>query len=218
MSIAPPTSIPPFPTDADPLITDWPAAGPIVRVYDPRFSPRGFWAGNSSHAGRFHPFTPAGADAALPVLYGSDSLAGAISETVFHDVPVRGTKHVALALLASRVAVSLVPARSFRLADLTGFGLRRLGATRAEIIDSDPRSYLQTAQWAQGLHAHSAHLDGIQWVSRQFDRALGVVLFGDRVAEADLSLGTEAVPTFLSIGTGFDQVAELADQADITLT
>ena len=35
-----------------------------------------------------------------------------------------------------------------RLADLTGYGLRRLGATRAEIIDSDPRSYPHTACWA----------------------------------------------------------------------
>jgi len=63
-----------------------------VRVYHALSSPRGFWAGTPARPGRFHPFTPAGVSGPVPVLYGSDRLSGAISETVFHDVTVRGTK------------------------------------------------------------------------------------------------------------------------------
>ena len=43
------------------------------------------------------------------------------------------------------MAITLTATRDLRLADLTGYGLRRLGGTRAEIIDSDPRSYPHTA-------------------------------------------------------------------------
>ena len=45
------------------------------------------------------------------------------------------------ATLRRKLAITLTAARNLRVADLTGYGLRRLGATRAEIIDSDPRSY-----------------------------------------------------------------------------
>ena len=104
------------------------------------------------------------------------------------------------------------------MADLTGYGLRRLGATRAELIDSDPRSYPHTAGWAHSLHAHREHLDGIQWVSRQYDTALALILFGDRVQETELDIAPTAIPMPLALGLGFDNVQDLADQADITIT
>ena len=37
------------------------------------------------------PSPPTAPAAPMPVLYGADDLAGALAETVFHDVPVRGT-------------------------------------------------------------------------------------------------------------------------------
>jgi len=216
--VPPPTPVPPFPEDADPLVVIWPAGQGIVRVYDALHSPRAFWAGTATRPGRFHPFTPVAAPAPVPVLYGSDGLAGAISETVFQDVAVRGTKHVPYATLRRELGITLAAVRDLRLADLTGHGLRRLGATRAEIIDSDPRSYPHTARWARGLHAHPGHLDGIQWVSRQYDTALAVMLFGDRVQESDLDIAPATVPMPLALGLGFDTVQDLADQADITIT
>ena len=215
--VPPPVRVPPFPSDADPLIGVWPAGRGIVRVYDAPYSPRGFWTG-ITRPGRFHPFTHTGAPGPVPVLYGSDRLAGAISETVFHDVPVRGTKHVPRATLRRKLAITLTATRDLRLADLTGYGLRRLGATRAEIIDTDPRSYADTARWAHGLHAHREHLDGIQLVSRQYDTALALILFGDRVQETELDIGPTTIPMPLALGLGFDNVQNLADQADITIT
>ena len=129
--VPPLTQVRPLPSDANPLIGVWPADKDIVRVYDALYSPRGFWAG-ITRPGRFHPFTPTGAPGPVQVLYGSDRLAGAISETVFHDVPVRGTKHVPRATLRRKLAITLTAARDrdLRLADLTGYGLRRLGHPR----------------------------------------------------------------------------------------
>ena len=219
--VPPPTPVPPFPSDADPLIRVWPAGKDIVRVgavYDAVDSSRGFWVGAPARPGRFHPFTPTGAPGAVPVLYGSDRLAGAISETVFHDVPVRGIKHVPRATLRRKLVITLTTTRDLRVADLTGYGLRRLGATRAEIIDSDPRSYPHTARWAHGLHAHREHLDGIQWVSRQYDTALALILFGDRVRETELDIAPTRIPKPLALGLGFDDVQDLADRDDITIT
>ena len=213
-----PTPVPAFPPDADPLIGVWPAGRDIVRVYDALYSPRGFRVDAATRPGRFHPFIPAGAPDPVPVLYGSGRLAGAISETVFHDVPVRGTKHVPRATLRRKLAITLTAARDLRLADLTGHELRRLGATRADIIDSDPRGYPDTAGWAKGLHAHRERLDGIQWVSRQYDTALALMLFGDRVREAELDIAPTTIPMPLALGLGFDTVADLADRADITIT
>ncbi|HZM65423.1 MAG TPA: hypothetical protein VFC16_03875, partial [Nakamurella sp.] len=104
------------------------------------------------------------------------------------------------------------------IGDLTGFGLRRLCATRAEIIDSDLRCYPHTARWAHGVHAHREHLDGIQWVSRQYDTALALILFGDRVQETELDAAPTSIPMPLALGLGFNNVQDLADQADITIT
>ena len=137
---------------------------------------------------------------------------------MFHDVPVRGTKHVPRATLRRKLAITLTAPRDLRLADLTGFGLRRLGATRAELIDSDPRSYPHTATWAHGLHAHREYLDGIQWVSRQYDTALALILFGDRVRETELDVAPTTIPMPLALGLGYANVQDLADQADITIT
>jgi len=186
--VPPPIRVPPFPSDADPLIGVWPAGRGIVRVYDALYSPRGFWTGTPTRPSRFH------------------------------DVPVRGTKHVPRATLRRKLAITLTATRDLRLADLTGYGLRRLGATRAEIIDSDPRSYADTARWAHGLHAHREHLDGIQLVSRQYDTALALILFRDRVQETELDIAPNAIPMPLALGAGFDNVQDLADQADITIT
>ena len=77
---------------------------------------------------------------------------------MFHDVP-SAAPNVPRGTLRRKLAITLTTARDLRLADHTGFGLRRIGATRAEIIDSDPRSYADTARWAHGLHAHREHLD-----------------------------------------------------------
>jgi hypothetical protein len=138
----------------DPLLMSWPTGEVVYRCYDVHWGSRDFSAGDAAHPGRFHPFTPGRRRTPLPVLYGAGDVDGALSETVFHGVPIRGSKHLAHAQLVHRLVVALVARRDLILVDLTSDGLRRLGLTRGELIESDSRSYPRTAAWARALHDH----------------------------------------------------------------
>lgn len=222
--LPPPLPVPDPPADLDPLHFTWRTSDRIVRVFNAHYAHRAFWAAEidpgdpGRYRGRFHPFTAAQGGRAIPVLYGANQLAGAISETIFHDLPIAGVKIVDVTAVHHRVAISLVPTRDLLLADLAGNGLRRLGITRAELIDSDPAAYPQTAKWAAAIHAHPARFDGIRWVSRQYDLSQAVVLFGDRVAETELVIPSDVIPLPLAVGAGLDTLRELADQAGIIVT
>jgi len=219
--VPPPVSVPAPPSDPadlDPLLQVWRRGRTFHRCYDISWGSRDFYAGDDANRGRFHPFTPDGSSEALPGLYGASDVDGAVSETVFHDVPVRGVKRVPLAKLLHRVVVPLAPTRDLRLVDLTSEGLCRLGLTRGELIDSDARSYPDTAAWARILHAHPHRVDGLLWVSRQRDTSLAVLLFGGRVEVGDLEVAPNQVPLTLGAGTGLDAVCAAASRAGITIT
>ncbi|SDY85067.1 RES domain-containing protein [Modestobacter sp. DSM 44400] len=219
--VPPPIVFPAPPADVttlDPLMRTWPADLEFQRCYDIDWGAREFHAGTPSRRGRFHPVTPADASDPLPVLYGASDVDGALSETVFHDVPVRGTKHVPYAMLLHRLVVALVPLRNLTLVDLTSPGLRRLGLEHRELIDSDPRSYPATAAWARALHDHPTRPDGLLWVSRQHNTSTALVLFGDRVPLEDLTAAPGSVPLTLGAGDGLDAVCLAANRAGITIT
>jgi hypothetical protein len=202
----------------DPLLHTWPAGQQFHRCYDIDWGAREFYAGTATRRGRFHPIAPKGAQDPLPVLYGASNVDGALSETVFHDVPVRGTKHVPYAMLLHRLVVALVPRRDLTLIDLTSPGLRRLELTHRELIDSDPRSYRATAAWAEALHDHPTQPDGLLWVSRQHNTSTALVLFGDRVPLEDITAASDAVPLTLGAGEGLTAVCLAANRASITIT
>lgn len=219
--VPPPTIVPAPPADPaslDPLLYVWASGTGLVRCYDVNWGSRDFHAGDAGHRGRFSPFRAAVQGDNLPVLYAANDLAGALSETIFHDVPARGTKHVPIAKLRHRLAVTLVADRDLRLVDLTSDGLRRLDLSRAELIESDARTYSSTAAWARTLHAHPEAFDGLTWVSRQRDTSRAVIIFGDRVAKDSLSVSADEIPLPLALGAGLERVLELADRADITIT
>lgn len=216
--IPPPTTVPapPSPFTLDPLLLPW--NEPLLRVYDISFGAREFYAGNAANRGRFHPFHPGRSRSNLPVLYAASDLDGALSETVFHDVPMKGTKHVPHSKLLHRVAIALAPTRTLNLVDLSTPGLRRINLTRSELIESDPRSYPDTARWAKALHDAVPDADGLAWMSRQHDTSRSIVLFGDRVRTADLHVDPFAHPVVLATGAGFEAVSATATRAGITIT
>lgn len=219
--IPPPTHVPAPPRESfalRPLTYVWAAGAAFWRCYDVDWGARGFHSGDHAHPGRFHPFTPSGAPEPLPVLYGADDLDGALSETVFHDVPVRGDKVVPLAKLRHRLAVALSSRRPLRLVDLTSDGLRCLELQRTELIDSDARSYEATARWARALHHHPDAFDGLYWVSRQHDTSRCILLFADRVSRDDLSVDQAVIPLTLGAGAGLDAVSEAAARANIAIS
>jgi hypothetical protein len=192
-------------------------------VYDVAYGAREFYGGDPAKPvtwGRFHPFVPMDGTDPLPVYYAANDVLGALAETVFHDVPAGPTKakRVPFAKLRHRLAVELAPTRELKLADLRGFGTKRLGVSRAELLETGPPAYPETAAWGRALHAHPETLDGMVWVSRQHDMSQSVVLFGDRVSATELAVVEDHIPLTLAAGNGLELVLAAANQADITIT
>ncbi|MEP7009521.1 MAG: RES family NAD+ phosphorylase [Acidobacteriota bacterium] len=183
---------------------------PIVRCHDGRYGATEFNPGLG--AGRFHPFTVKGRY--IPTIYGSSDLDGALSETLFHDVPVETGLRAIDRLVLRPLLVSVIAARRpLRFAQLHSSGLGRLGLRRAELIDSEASSYSATASWAKALHACPERFDGLVWISRLHDTSRAVVLFGDRVERRDLELIDSPLPLYL--GPGYSKVLEAAEVAGI---
>jgi hypothetical protein len=103
--------------------------------------------------------------------------------------------------------------RDLVLAQLFGLGLKRLGTTRAELIESEASAYPRTRLWAGALHACPQRLDGLVWVSRQNDGVQAMLLFGDRVAREDLEITGAPLP--LAFGRGLGELQAAAERAKI---
>jgi hypothetical protein len=152
----------------------------------------------------------------VPTLYGANTLDGALSESIFHNVPVRGAKKfIRLSRLKPLLVSTIAPRRDLKLVQLHGYGLDRLRVSRAELIDSRARQYPRTAAWAAVLHARREDADGLVWMSRKHDTSLALVLFGDRIGRDDLEVIEPPMPLFS--GDGYVEVKRAAEQADITI-
>jgi len=212
-----PVPVPPPAPILDPLPYTWIPGKEFVRVYRFGRNPLGFWPGDAGDPTRFGPFDASGTGEPVGLLYAGDGDGGALAESVFRNVPTSGPKRVPAEMLTSRGLCRFRSTRDLRLVDLTSTGLTRLGISRAELIESDARSYAGTAAWARALHAHPGNFDGLYWVSRQEDTARSVVLFADRVLSGDLAHDPETILA-LSIGEGLEIVLERANAAGITIT
>lgn len=183
---------------------------PIVRCHDGRYGATEFNPGLG--AGRFHPFAVRGRN--IPTIYGSSDLVGALSETLFHDVPVEtGLRAIERSVLRPLLVSVIAARRPLRFAQLHSSGLGRLGLRRAELIDSEASAYPATVTWAKALHACPERFDGLVWISRQNDTSRAVVLFGDRVDRWDLEMVDSPLPLYL--GPGYAMVLEAAETAGI---
>lgn len=150
----------------------------------------------------------------VPTLYGASTLEGALSESIFHNVPLHGPlRSIRRSVLRPMQVSTLAPRRDLRLIQLHDFGLGRLGISRIELIDAE--DYSSTVPWAAAFHAWSGEVDGLVWVSRLHDTAFALVLFGDRVARTDLVVVDPPLAIFL--GEGFSQVEDAAEKAKITI-
>jgi len=195
----------------------WPAGQEFVRVFAHAYPPDAFHPGLGSpdERGRF-PFFADRAGRVVPVLYGSDQEDGAIAETVFHDVPIAGPGRVVLISRLDALSLAVLrPTRDLRLVQLLGHGLRRLQIRSENLTDTEADEYPRTIAWAQALHAALPGVDGLLWMSRQFNAAQALVLFGDRVAAGDLVVTKP--PLLLSVGRGRSLVDRAANAAGITL-
>lgn len=152
----------------------------------------------------------------MPFLYAADDIHGAMSETLFHNVPVRGPGRAVLrSRLLPMLISTLAPRRTLTLIQLHGFGLRRLQVSRAELIESEASQYRRTAAWAQALHACRPDVDGLIWISRQHDSSRALMLFGDRLRREDLEVVEASLPLYN--GPGLERVQLAAEQAGIAV-
>jgi hypothetical protein len=201
---------------ATPLFEVWARGEPMIRVYDHNFLPNGFNPGRGAAVakGRFHFFEDKGG--VVPVLYASNMEDGAISETIFHDVPVRGNpRSIHESRLESASVVTLRPERDLKLVELHGFGLRRLQLHPGDLTSTESVEYPQTVEWAKKLHHSFPAIDGLVWMSKQCNTAKALVLFGDRVQSTELAVVSAPVP--LQRGPGRVMIEAAANRAGVLI-
>jgi hypothetical protein len=139
-----------------------------------------------------------------------------MSETVFHNVPVRGRwRRIRESTLLDLILSYLTPRRDLLLAQLSGPGLRRLRIRRSELIDSEAADYARTAKWAEAIYRGKTMFDGLVWTSRLDDTCRALVLFGTRVLPSDLDIASPPEP--LAYPPGLDRVRTLAMKSDIEI-
>lgn len=186
----------------------------MVRVFVVDRGELGFNPTTSS--GRFRPvFTgPAPGNAVVPTMYTAEDVETAIAEALLRGCDNDGARQRLYRLEVDGLACAILqPLRDLQLARLHGAGLKRLGLSRGELIDSDQDAYEWTARWAQALHDHSVNVDGLVWTSRQNDSADALMLWGDRVDERDLRVIAGAVR--LDRDPGLDLVRQACLDAGI---
>jgi len=187
--------------------------GALWRVHPASYRATEFNPSKSGNA-RFSPIRrPDGA--IIPVLYGASTLAGAIMETVFHDVPTPPDGYILdiedlreQDLVVSRVR----PKRRLQAVDLSTKGLKRLGLQRTDLIDTPVTAYSLTRGWGEWLHG-ATPARKLLWTSRQNDAARAVVLFGDRLPESALKVEVDREP--LCEDEHLDALIELAEHIGI---
>jgi len=187
--------------------------GALWRVHSASYRATEFNRSNSGDA-RFSPIRrPDGTT--IPVLYGASTLAGAMMETIFHDIPTPPGGYILdlERLREQNLVVSrLRPKRRLQAVDLSTKGLKRLGPNRTDLIDTPVTAYPLTRGWAEWLHGATLAA-GLLWTSRQDDTARAIALFGDRLSESVFKVEVDRVP--LCDGEYLDTLLELADHIGI---
>jgi RES domain-containing protein len=201
----------------------WSRLKPFVRCHSSEYGGTEFNArGDISQ--RFRPFRSR--SRTVPTLYGSETLEGALSETLFHAVPPSDNpdreRESGRRLRITRVLgwqlSRVTPKRELKLVDLRDEALDDLetGLTRAALIESPAAHYPETAAWASCFFHCPLEPDGLVWNSRQAPSDLAMILFArGRVARESLSVVDPAVP--LTVGEGLQHMHSAAERLGITL-
>jgi hypothetical protein len=206
-------ALPPGTLDAS-MIT-W-TKGKLVHRVHLDFHPADSFNASGKGNARFSPLVSS-KDVIVPTIYAGETEDCALMETVFHDVPFTARKkslrkgrfeHQLHSLLRIDASLNLI--------DLGTIALRRLGIERKYLIDTTKAHYPSSRQWALALYEQNPAAQGLCWTSRQDDRALAIMLFGDRVPDGVLLQEGDS-EELIQGGFVVSQVLELADRLGVRI-
>jgi hypothetical protein len=190
------------------------------RCHSPAYGATMFNPGDRGR-GRFHPFDGKHGGR-VSTLYAADTLSGALSETLFHNVPRTGVGSTLRTIRRGRLADycrSLLRCRRpLRLIGLHGAAIGHLPITEAALIHSPASRYAETVRWARALYLASPEADGLVWRSRQDSDSFAVVLFGGRLQASDLVVDSAHNGEPLPLPPVDVDVYAAANAAGITIT
>lgn len=182
----------PYPPPAKPFRSIRQALGTWHRVHriDPvsgEYAPDAF---NDSRGGdaRFSPLIDPATGKVIPTIYAAQTPRGAIAEVVLHDVPMPSTGylHDWERDKVSTLHLSAVTIGEVQLVNLKATGLRAVGLEVADLFRSEAPDYPRTRQWALHIWQQMPTAQGLIWMSVRDNSCPVVMLFGDRVAAAQL--------------------------------
>lgn len=111
----------------------------------------------------------------IPVLYAADQPAGAVHESILHDV--EAGEFVPGAHWRAKVLTALEVVRDIEVAAFHSAGLRRFGLYASDLTDTGRAAYPQTVRWAQA--AWKAGAQGVAYMCRHFNSSKALCLFAD---------------------------------------
>ena len=161
-------------------IIELPQRTDLCRVHLKKYKADQFNNSGSGNA-RFSPiFDSKGS--IIPTIYAADTLAAALMETVFHDVPTyQGMKTLDGSRYVDPFAhCQLSTIHSMKIAVLFGPGLKGLGIKEGELIHSAAADYEETRKWAMAIHEQYPAVQGLVWISKQCSPQKAYIFFEDR--------------------------------------
>jgi RES domain-containing protein len=172
---------------------------------------------HAGNGGRFHWFYDR-TGTKVPILYAASNYAGAIAETVFHDIPLTGRRTLLRRRYRGRTITKLRldPSAILDLVQFHDPGLLRLRVRPRQLTETTSYHYERTARWAQAVYDQLEHAQGIVWRSGRFNTARAVVLFGNRVPPTALQVVPDSVEPIDS-GAGLRRLLALARSVNITV-
>lgn len=189
--------------------TVWPAGKPIYRIHSAEFTAVQFNPGKGS--ARFSPMSNA-----VPTLYGGVSTGVAVMETIFHDLPPNSVgAPYDLGKLEKLVYSVVRTGEDLALVDLNPRTLRKMGVTRADLLDSTADQYVFTQEYSVAIHQAHPGAQGLQWSSKQHGD-IALMLFGDRVKLEQFDVDTESACVLESAAV-MEVIEEQADQLGVVL-
>ncbi|MRT04156.1 RES family NAD+ phosphorylase [Ewingella americana] len=189
--------------------TTWPAGRPFHRIHSKKFRATEFNLGKGN--ARFSPMSNG-----IATLYGAESCAVAVMETFFHDLPTSSQgAPFDLANLDGLVHSIIKAKTDLYLADLNPRTLRKMGVSRADLLDSSADHYIFTREYSLAIHRQYPDAHGLMWSSKQHG-GTAMMLFGDRILVRHLQAEIESASVAQSEKV-IETIEVLADELGLVL-